>query len=258
MASAAALPEPARWAGPLLAVAAVAGIVLAAASTWIHYQVVSSGGAYTSFCNVSDTVNCDSVVTSPHGKILAVPVSVWALAFYAAFGFVALRASGAPSDARDRARADAFGLAIGGAVFSAYMAAVSLVVLRTVCLLCAGLYAVAAVSVFAAWMLAAPVAESFRLLGRRFALVRRRPALATSAAVVIALVLLLPAWLGAPTRMTREEVFRSNPKFFDWYTSQPVVDAPGDGGQARGPESAPIQLVEFSDFECPHCRTAHV
>jgi protein-disulfide isomerase len=207
---------------------------------------------------VSDAVNCDTVVASAYAKLFGVPVSVWAMGFYAALGVVAFRATRGRSRGRDQSRADGLGLAGAGLLFSLYMAVISLVVLRTLCLLCAGLYAVSVAAFVAAWILASPLSASLPLLRGRIEIARRRPALATSAVAVLALILLLPGWLGAPTRMSREEVFRSNPKFFDWYTSQPVVDVPREGGHARGPDSAPIQLIEFSDFECPHCRGAHV
>jgi protein-disulfide isomerase len=35
-----------------------------------------------------------------------------------------------------------------------------------------------------------------------------------------------------------------------------VRSIPIDGSPSRGPEDAPVVIVEFADFECPHCRLA--
>lgn len=250
--------DPPRWSASLLGAVSALGVGFGAVSTWVHHRITTSGGAYTSFCNVNETINCDKVVTSPHGMLLGIPVSVWAIGFYLVlFGF-ALRAAGPASPERDRARADAFGWAVAGALFSAYLATISIVVLKTVCLLCAGLYAVSALSLGIAWTLARPLRETGARLLERCRAVRRRPAVATAGVVGVAALLVLSNWLRAAPRLTREEVFRSNPQFYDWYTNQPIVDVPPDGGYSQGPPDAPIQLVEFSDFECPHCAQAYV
>jgi protein-disulfide isomerase len=257
-AEAPAWPDPPRWSPWFLGVVSIVGVALGGISTWVHHRL-SAGAGYTSFCNVNDTINCDRVVLSSHGTLLGVPVSAWAIAFYAVLLGFALRAAGPRSAARDRARADAFGWAVAGSLFSAYLATISIVVLRTLCLLCAGLYVVSAVALGAAWVQASPLREAAKRMAERWRAVLRHPFLATTAAATAASVLVLSSLLGAQTnKMTREQVFRSNPQFYDWYTSQPIVEAQVDGGYSQGPENAPIQLVEFSDFECPHCAQAYV
>ncbi len=248
--------EPPAWSLWLLAAASVLGLVLAALSTWIHHQA-SSGGGYTSFCNVSATVNCDDVVTSRYGSLLGLPVSVWAIGFYLLVGVIARRAFGAASKERDQARADALALAVAGGVFSAYLALISLAVLQKICLLCMGLYVASALALAAAVALGRPLSESLSRIRSRWDRIRRRPALLGSAAAAAVGFLLISGWLGAETRLTREQILRADPKFYDWYTSQPIVDVPREGGQSEGPEDAPVRLVEFSDFECPHCGQAY-
>ena len=249
--------DPPRWTVWLLEAVSVVGMVLGAVSTWVHHRL-TGGAGYTSFCNVNDTINCDRVVLSSHGMLLGVPVSAWAIAFYAALLGFALRAAAPASAARDRARGDAFGWAVAGSLFSAYLATISIVVLRTLCLLCAGLYVVSALALGAAWAQASPIREAAARLLERWHAVRSHPVLATTLAGTAVAVLVLSSLLGAQTRLTRDQVFRSNPQFYDWYTNQPIVDVQIDGGYSQGPEKAPIQLVEFSDFECPHCAQAYV
>lgn len=50
--------------------------------------------------------------------------------------------------------------------------------------------------------------------------------------------------------MTREQIEKAYKGRFD---SSGVKNVPIDGSPTKGPESAAITIVEFADFECPHC-----
>jgi len=55
---------------------------------------------------------------------------------------------------------------------------------------------------------------------------------------------------GVKDGMTRELIEKGYKGRFD---GSGVKNVPIDGSPVRGPESAPITIVEFADFECPHC-----
>jgi protein-disulfide isomerase len=50
--------------------------------------------------------------------------------------------------------------------------------------------------------------------------------------------------------LTREQVEKAYKNRFD---PEKVKNVPIDGSPTKGPESAPITIVEFADFQCPHC-----
>jgi protein-disulfide isomerase len=55
---------------------------------------------------------------------------------------------------------------------------------------------------------------------------------------------------GVKDGMTREQIEKSYKGRFD---ASGVKNVPIDGSPVKGPENAAITIVEFADFECPHC-----
>src|SRR5579885_2007437 len=131
--------RPTRYRVALLL--ALAGVGL---SAYIHLvdARLHAGSGYTSFCNLGPTVNCDAVIGSRYSHLLGVGDETLGLGAFATGALLALPgALGAtPPPLLDVAL---LGLAAGSLGFALALLAIQLFALRTLCLLCLGVDAVA-------------------------------------------------------------------------------------------------------------------
>ena len=236
----------------LFVAASIAGVAFAAAASYIHYRLDSSGGGYVSFCNINERVNCDTVLSSPFASMLGVPVAWLGAAAHGVLALLGIAALGTSGTARrSRLRLLVLG-AVGGAIFSGYMAFVSFAVLGTACLMCMGLYATAATELGLA--LAILAAERNSRDGELFP-----PRVVLLAAALMFLAVTATGrflWSSGPTLpvlagVSLDELRERDPKFFDWYLAQPVTEARSDAKAGR------VVIVEFSDFQCGYCKRNH-
>ena len=262
---------------------ALLGLAASVSSAYVHYRLVADP-AYTSFCNVSATVNCESVYQSAYGAIGGVPVAIFGALFFALAALLAwslpARPVAAAKPARDRAGRPSpitepveTGTSTGGYLFILstlalaavlYFAYVSFFVLKTVCLLCVATYvAVIGLFIISGSIGPARLASLPADVGRDMRRLARNPVALTIALLYIAgaasAVAFFPRERGeTETAVTGQQqpapaatLPASDPgrqQFEAWLAAQPRVPLtiPNDG--------AKVLIVKFNDYQCPPCR----
>src|SRR3989442_12695290 len=138
----------------------VLGLVASATSTYVHYRLMHDA-SYTSFCDISEAVNCETVYRSAYGTVAGIPVAlggvIWfSLALLLTFVAEPSAPPARPSKARRAETADASESSVSGYLFALstvalaivlYLAYASFFVLKTVCILCVLTY-VAVIGIF--------------------------------------------------------------------------------------------------------------
>jgi protein-disulfide isomerase len=244
-------PSPIRH--RIALVLALLGAALSSYALHVGTQLAADSG-FTSFCNLGGVVNCDAVLTSRFSHLLGVPVSVWGLLAFGAGTLLAL--PGALG--RSQPFADLLLLALAsGSVGFAMVLGGAMATLGSVCLICLSMDAV-----IVAWLV------TVLPLARRFAPGAlapwwRRRSVATSAAaaaLAVAVAAGTVAAVSAPAvATTYDDVRTQDREFHDWYTRLPVrplATVVGEASHRKGPVDATVAIVEFSDFQCPHCAQA--
>ena len=237
----------------LLTAFALLGLGVSTAATWVHYHLIKNPD-YSSFCDITSTISCKQAYLSRYGSVAGVPVAFGGVVFFA-WVLLMLWASRGKSRVGDSAPAYIFAASTLGLAVVLYLAYASFFVLHEVCPLCLTTY-VSVIGIFVISGGASSVAMS--KLPRR-ALTDARVLVSTPLALAIAVVFVAASSWGM-TAFPREEVRpvpQQLPPVSDdqrtqieqWWDMQPALpNFPFDNAGAK------VLIIEFADFQCPHCR----
>jgi uncharacterized membrane protein/predicted DsbA family dithiol-disulfide isomerase len=243
----------------LALVCALAGLAASSSAAYVHYQQLANP-SYTSFCDVSATVNCTQVYASRYGSFAGVSVAVFGVIWFAFAALLVLAAMRGPAPVQESAPAYLFAASTVGLAVVLYLGYASIFILGVVCLLCVATYA----SVIALFLISGAAAsmpmssipgralrDVQRLPQSRLALVLAILFLAASASALAffpreaASVVTADAGTGTAAAAASDESRQS--EFERFYTAQPrmTLNVPADG--------AKVLIVKFNDYQCPAC-----
>jgi uncharacterized membrane protein/protein-disulfide isomerase len=231
-----------------IAFLAVSGLVNAIYMAVSHYRVYTDM-TYKSFCAISKSINCDTVSQSPYAILMGIPVPVWGIIGYG-FLITLLFLAWNRDAQKQRLWTIIFILALAFSIYSILLAYLSIVLIRSYCLMCIVNYALTFLILYYAWLIRKRFESKpfFRCIKTDllFLWEKRNVTLPTFFSLLSIMIFLLiyfpPYWKYGS----------------DVDTTAPVPSGITENGHpwigATHPE---LTITEFTDYRCFQCRKIH-
>lgn len=229
-----------------VAVYALAGLLTSLYLAYAHYKN-HTDLAFSSFCAVTQAINCDTVAQNPWSIFWGLPLALWGLFVYALILVLLI-----PLKQLDKKRVSGWSLittlALMASGFSIYLAVLSATRIHSWCVLCVMTYAVNFLLAFSSW-----------ITFRRFSKVRFFPTLPTAFnilahiapvrwSIALLIALLIAGRYFIPTYWLQD---------VDPISAKVATGITNEGNPWIGAETPQFVIEEFTDYQCFQCRKVH-
>jgi len=222
------------------------GACLAVDLVRLHVKV-NTDLDYHSYCAISARVNCDTVAESKFSVQWGLPVAVWGLLAYLLMGVMVVWGLRSRLPSPSWPFGILFWASAAALLFSLRLAYLSHVVVDSICPVCVGTYLVNLL------LLGIALAELRRVGASPWSALRVESRIVASSSrmailgglaltVIVALLLTVPHYW--------EVELSSGPGGLP-------VGRTADGHPWIGAQDPTVEIVEYSDYQCPHCLRGH-
>ena len=242
---------------------AMAGLIAAASSSYMHLQLVSDPG-YTSFCDISETVSCTDLYQSRYGSVFGVPVALGGVVWFGVVLLLVLADARGPAGSRATITSYLLVWSTVGLSVVMYMAYASFFVLGTFCVPCGVVYiAVIGIFLMTGSGPATPLRQFPSAVIHDLGHLVRRPVGLFVTLVFVAAAVAAAAWFPEPRPLATvtqsppvpdnaEQADAQRSEFERFWSAQPRTDSRLTDAEA------PVVVVKFNDYQCPACAQTHL
>lgn len=236
----------------------IVGWIVSLYTLWHRAKVQAGVDLGQAFCNISSKVNCDNIALSPYSSIGNVSISILGMIFFTIVTILALRALRTVNQGYigDLTRKLLMVSSVVGILTSIALAILSLTAIGAFCLVCGMVYALCLSLFFIT-----------RKIHKESSSIIKKETLSPSF-IFLSILAIGVQYFFQPLSETAAKNALSgasgndlSPEFLKQVMTEfengNSYEISAQNSPAEGNAKAKITIVEFSDFECPHCAQNH-